>query len=82
MALTNRQRRDRDIYNFVISKTNEKLHGKQKYTYGAVIAMAEQKFYLAEATIMDIVRDYKPPPPDPQQLSMELPIETPQPPQQ
>jgi hypothetical protein len=70
MALTNLERRNRDIYNFVTSKVNEKVHGRQKYTYGAVIAMAEQKFYLSQATIMDIVRTYEPPPEDPQQLTM------------
>ena len=78
MALTNKQRRDRDIYNFVTAKLNEKISGKTKYTYQAVLAMAEQKFYLAPDTIADIMRTYEPPyeppyPDDPAQLALELP---------
>lgn len=70
MALTNKQRRDRDIHDYVVARLNEKIHGKQKYTYQAVLAMAEQKFYLAPDTIADIVRDYVPPAENPAQLNL------------
>lgn len=82
MALSDKQRRDRDLYNFVTSRTNEKVGGKQKYTYQAVLAMAREKFYLAPDTIADIVRAYEPPPDDPAQLNlleqMDVPTKTPQ----
>lgn len=60
MALTNKQRRDRDIYRFCTAKLQEKVGLKQKYTYQAVLAMAEHKFYLAPDTIADILRAYEP----------------------
>lgn len=60
MALTNKQRRDRDIFKFCSAKMNEKIGQKTKYTYQAVLAMAEQKFYLAPDTIADILRAYEP----------------------
>jgi hypothetical protein len=74
MALTNKERRDRDIYNYVTSKLEEKVGTEQKYRYGAVLAMAEARFYLSSDTIADIVRTYEPPAADPNQLSaFELP---------
>lgn len=67
MARTNKQRRNRDIHEFVSRKLSEKIGGRDKYTYGAVMAMAEQKFYLAQDTIADIYRNYTP---DPDQLHL------------
>lgn len=72
MARSNKQRRDRDIYEFVTKRLNESVGGKQKYTFGAVFAMAEKKFYLSQATIADIYRNYTP---DPDQLGLEFPAD-------
>lgn len=65
--LNNKARRNRDIYEFVTERANEKIGGRQKYTYGAVLAMAERKFYLSQDRIADIVREYVP---DPDQLNL------------
>jgi len=65
--LNNKHRRNRDIYEFVTARVNEKIGGRQKYTYGAVLAMAERKFYLSQDRIADIVREYVP---DPDQLNL------------
>lgn len=69
----NKARRNRDIYHFVMEKLSVKVNGKELYQYGAVLAMAEVKFYLAPDTIADIVRDYEPPPPDPDQAVIQFP---------
>lgn len=75
MALSNKERRDRDIYNYVTAKLEEKVGNEQKYRYQAVLAMAESKFYLSPDTIADIVRSYVPPAPDPNQLTaFDVPV--------
>lgn len=81
MALSNKERRDRDIYEFVNAKMNERVGDQAKYRYQAILAMAEQKFYLSPDTIADIVRDYQPPTsPDPNQMTaFDLPAEKPRP---
>lgn len=70
MARSNKHRRNTDIYNFVTKRLNEKVGMRQKYTFGAVMAMAEQKFYLAQDTIADIYREYVP---DPDQITLTFP---------
>lgn len=68
--LTDRQRRNKDIYDFVTGLMNEKVGGKHLYQYGAVLRMAQQEFYLSPDTIADLVRDYEPVDPDPNQLDI------------
>lgn len=69
-TLTNIERRNRDIYNYVRGKESERVGSQQKYRYAAILEMAQVRFYLAPDTIADIVRDYVPPEPDPAQLNM------------
>lgn len=71
-VLTDKQRRDRDIYVYVMARIEEKVNGVQKYRYSAVMEMASKKFYLSSTRIAEIVREYVPEPDDPQQLTMEL----------
>lgn len=75
-GLEDKQRRNKDIYEFVTGLQNVKLGGKHLYKYQAILFMAQEEFYLAPDTIADIVRDYAPvnpepdPEPDPAQTSL------------
>lgn len=73
MALTHKERRDRDIYEFVAAMFDKKLNGKTMYTYGYVMERAGHKFYLSPDTISDIVRAYEPPVDNPNQIEMHFP---------
>lgn len=72
MALTHKERRDRDIYEFVMALQNKKLNGQHVYKFGYIMERASEKFYLTPDTIAGIVRDYEPPVDDPTQLDFPL----------
>lgn len=71
--LGNKGRRNRDIYNYVTHMCSLKQGTRDLYNYGAVLEMAEVLFYLSPDTIADIMREYVPPPDDPDQLKLSLP---------
>lgn len=76
MALTHKERRDRDIYEYVTALFSKKLNGKTMYTSAYVLERASEKFYLTPDTIADIVRAYVPPIDDLAQLDIFNPPET------
>ena len=72
MELTDRQRKHKDVHDFVERLLAEQENGKAKYRYEFVLEKARQRFYLSPRTIEDIHRNYTPPPVDPMQLAMDL----------
>ncbi|HMQ77155.1 MAG TPA: hypothetical protein PKE21_13640 [Flavobacteriales bacterium] len=60
MPVRNHQeRRDRDIYQFVMERMEERVNGVHKYRYAAVLEMASTKFYLSSQYIAKLVSRYK-----------------------
>lgn len=70
MKLRDKKRRDRDIARFVLAKAREKIGGKPKYRYAAILEMAREKFYLTPNTISRIVSNYEGDDADPNQTQL------------
>ena len=69
-VLNDQERRDRDIYHFVLSRLNQKVGDQQKFRFQAILEMARDRFYLAPETIAKIFREYEDTTPDQAQLNM------------
>lgn len=76
-VLTHKERRNKDIYEFVTAMVAKEYNGKAMYRYQYILEKASMKFYLEPDHIAHIVRNYEPPPSDPNQLTIFTP-ETPQ----
>ncbi|HRF80140.1 MAG TPA: hypothetical protein PL070_08635 [Flavobacteriales bacterium] len=69
-VLTHKERRNKDIYEFVTGMVAKEFNGKAMYRYQYVLEKASMKFYLEPDHIANIVRSYVPPAPDPDQMDL------------
>lgn len=66
-ALNEEDRRNKDIYEFIMQRLNQKVGAVQKFRWPAILEMARERFYLSPDHIARIFNQYEP---DPAQLNM------------